>query len=139
MSLTFFKNVNGQISNIIQNNCSGCLPVGWHMPTNTEWTKLSSNLDQNAGGGKMKENCKANWNSPNTGATNESGFTALPGGLRETSNGTFYNIGSNGGFWSVTGAGAYEAWYSYLNFDDVNISSILNNKATGYSVRCLKD
>jgi uncharacterized protein (TIGR02145 family) len=71
-------------------------PSGWHLPTDAEWTELTEYLGgESVAAGKIKETGITHWAPPNTGATNETGFTALPGGYRG-SNGTFSNITSNG-------------------------------------------
>src|SRR5574344_2077997 len=75
---------------------------GWHLPSDEEWTTLTTYLGgESVAGGKLKETGTTHWKSPNTGAINESGFTALPGGYR-SGGGTFYDIGSNGDWWSAT-------------------------------------
>jgi len=75
-------------------------PTGWHLPSDAEWTTLTSYLDgESVAGGKMKTT--SNWDSPNIGATNESGFSSLPVGLL-TNDGGFYEVGSSGYFWSST-------------------------------------
>jgi uncharacterized protein (TIGR02145 family) len=90
-------------------------------------------------GGKMKEVGVSHWVSPNTGATNESGFSGLPGGDRN-SNGTFYSIGNNGTWWSSTEHNTTNAWYRDLNTFTMAISSgTFSNKVRGLSVRCLRD
>jgi uncharacterized protein (TIGR02145 family) len=86
----------------------------------------------------MKEAGTSHWDSPNTGATNSSGFTALPGGLRNSS-GSFGYLGSYGAWWSSTETSGPNAWRRRLNYDDDQANRSLYNKAYGYSVRCLKD
>ena len=89
----------------------GVCPAGWHLPSDAEWTELTDYLGgTSVAGGKLKETGTTHWTSPNTGATNETGFTALPGGYRG-SNGSFGGIGSNGYWWSATENGAASAWY----------------------------
>ena len=78
-----------------------CL-TGWHLPSDAEWTELTDYLGgTSVAGGKLKETGTTHWASPNTGATNETGFTALPGGGRGY-DGTFFNIGGYGTWWSAT-------------------------------------
>jgi uncharacterized protein (TIGR02145 family) len=68
-------------------------PNGWHVPTDTEWTTLTEYLGgEIIAGGKMKTVGTAYWNDPNTGATNESGFSAVPGGFRSRFDGGFISI-----------------------------------------------
>ena len=90
-------------------------------------------------GGKLKETGTTHWISPNTGATNESGFTALPGGYR-SSYGYFSSIGESAYFWSSTEDGSYDAWYRLLlrQYSQVFRLSYLN-KQHGFSVRCIRD
>ena len=115
----------------------GICPSGWHLPTDGEWTTLTDFLGgESVAGGKMKETGTTHWNPPNTGATNESGFTALPGGYRL--NGNFNNLGSNGSFWSSNENGA-NAWYRKLYCNYFDVARLNNNKNCGFSSRCLHD
>ena len=117
----------------------GLAPKGWHVPTDTEWTILTDYLGGESGGGKLKETGTAHWNSPNNGANNETGFTALPGGCRND-NGTFNKgIGILGFWWSSTKMMEKYAWYRYMGFDNGNVLRGGQNTNSGYSVRCLKD
>ena len=77
----------------------GVCPTGWHLPSDAEWIQLTNYLGANAGG-KLKETGTTHWSSPNTGATNETAFTALPGGHRDNGS-CFTYIGGNG-FWQTT-------------------------------------
>lgn len=111
---------------------------GWHLPTDAEWTTLTTYLGGTSiAGGKLKETGYAHWKIPNIGATNETGFTALPGGNRY--NGSFYNIGGSGNWWSATKVNATNVWsrYMFYNANIVGRSSI--NKEMGFSVRLVKD
>jgi len=87
-------------------------------------------------GGKLKGTTW--WNSPNVGATNESGFTALPGGERNDS-GLFQHRIIYGNWWSATENGAYTAWYRRLYYNYTTIFRDDLYKTYGYSVRCVKD
>ena len=123
------------------NDARKIAPVGWHVATSDEWTILISYLGgENAAGAKLKEMGISHWNTPNAGATNESGFTALPGGSRD-SFGTFGSIGNNGYWWSATEHNSLttnaDIWY--LNNNDNTAQSGYKLKASGYSVRCVKD
>ncbi len=114
-------------------------PMGWHIPSNQEWTILTSYLGGGSpAGGKMKEAGLAHWTSPNTGGTNESGFNALPGGFRFW-NGTFVNILNNGDYWSSSSLNATRAWYRFLFFDNTSASQFDDDKKLGFSARCLKN
>ena len=112
-------------------------PTGWHVPTDSEWTTLTTTLGgTSVAGGKMKVTTL--WNSPNTNATNSSSFTGLPGALR-TKVGTFLIIGSYGFWWSSTQYYGTYAWNRGLNHYNGNADSGDNNMEYGLSVRCFKD
>ncbi|MBU6159398.1 MAG: hypothetical protein KGP35_10285 [Bacteroidetes bacterium] len=114
-------------------------PTGWHMPTDAEWTTLTTFLGgESVAGGKMKSTGTQYWRSPNTGATNSSGWSGFPGGGR-LNNGSFFTIGSNGLWWSSTELNTNYAWYRYLSYGNGGVSRNYYNKAYGSSVRCLRD
>ena len=114
-------------------------PTGYHVPTDTEWTTLTTCLGgESVAGGKMKETGTAHWQSPNTDATNSSGFTGLPGGYRNFY-GTFYTIGYNGNWWSSSEYVTTDAWLRSLNYNNGITFIFTNNKKNGFSVRCLRD
>ncbi|HDQ16059.1 MAG TPA: hypothetical protein ENN45_03275 [Bacteroidetes bacterium] len=116
---------------------TGACPIGWHLPSDAEWTQLTDYLGgANVAGGKLK--ATTHWDSPNTGATNESGFTALPGGLRYT-NGTFYYIGVTSRWWSFTEDDTDIAFFMFIDYYSGNAIRGDYNKALGISVRCVKD
>ncbi len=112
-------------------------PDGWHVPTDTDWTTLTTYLDSDAGG-KLKETGTTHWTGPNTEATNETGFTALPGGTR-FANGTFSNIGSNGYWWSSSEKFSTISWYRSMKPNDSDVYRYSYSKDLGISVRCLRD
>jgi len=118
-------------------------PSGWHVPTDTEWQILIDHLGGAIiAGGKLKatgtlETGSGLWHSPNTGATNESGFSAVPGGFRNL-NGSFTNISSNACYWSST-ADQTKAWEREMSYKYGNVDRYAENKENGYSIRCLKD
>jgi uncharacterized protein (TIGR02145 family) len=136
-------------------------PLGWHIPTNSEWIILSTYLggdsiaikDPGTGpikgtlehyivaGGKLKEVGTTHWQSPNTGATNESGFSALPGGFRDFRD-LFKWLGYNGSWWSSTSIdpavpGQVFAFNRSMTCASSNLFMNMEEKAQGYSVRCL--
>jgi uncharacterized protein (TIGR02145 family) len=114
-------------------------PEGWHVPTDGEWTTLTDTLGGvSVAGGKMKEAGLAHWASPNTGATNESGFAGLPGGIR-SGNGRFYDNGGDSYWWSSTENSTTVAWYRSLVNDIVDVDRNYSVKGSGFSVRCLRD
>ena len=128
---------------ILANDTLRICPSGWHVPTDAEWTTLTDVLGgENVAGGKMKSVGNFYWNSPNTGATNESGFSALPGGYRN-SGGGFENIRSNAFFWSDTEGVSSIAWNRDLFYNQSYVKRNYYyfgiNKSVGASIRCLKD
>ncbi len=118
-------------------------PTGWHVPSDTEWTTLTDYLGGiGRAGGKMKTTGTIQagtgyWQDPNTGATNESGFTGLPGGIRSI-DGSFFNLGHLGNWWSSTES-SINAAYRYLYYLDDNVVRVTNDKRLGFSVRCVRD
>jgi uncharacterized protein (TIGR02145 family) len=116
----------------------GLCPTGWHVPGDAEWTTLENFLGgSSVAGGKMKA-VSSLWTAPNTGATNSSGFTGLPGGNRD-GNGTFFFIGFFGYWWSSTQASSPDAWYRVLSYVNANSYRDLITKTYGFSVRCVRD
>lgn len=114
-------------------------PMGWHVPSNDEWNLLLNFLGgNNAAGGKLKETGVAHWLSPNTGATNSTGFSGVPGGYCSNA-GAFDFMGSFGYFWNVLQSSSTSAWY--LNLFYSNSSGVVGTyaKKYGFSVRCIKD
>ena len=126
------------------NDDRGLCPAGWHVPSDgdnsSEWAILSDFLGGIfVAGGKMKEAGTTHWFSPNTGATNASGFTGLSGGYR-SSDGSLGLIGIDGFWWSSTESGDDDdAWFRQLSYDSDNVSREIINKRCGFSVRCLRD
>jgi uncharacterized protein (TIGR02145 family) len=122
----------------------GICPSGWHIPTDAEWTTATTYLGgEGVAGGKMKTTGTIQagtglWYSPNTAATNESGFSAVPAGYRNTS-GSFYIIGNLGYWWSSTEYSTSSAWGRHLYYYDGNVYSYYDYKYYGFSVRCLRD
>ena len=113
-------------------------PTGSHMPSDAEWTTLTNYLGgESIAGGKMKSTGTTLWVSPNTGATNESGFTGLPGGER-TNNGSFGPIGYSCILWSSSESSTSSSWVRILDSSTM-VSRINYLKAGGFSVRCIKD
>lgn len=127
-------------------------PEGWHIPSDEEWKELSIYLgmdeeiaelicvvDSNDISGKLKEEGNSHWFAPNVGATNESGFTALPGGYRRRYSDNFDYLGSYACFWATTEQNEEDAWYRHLYNDEIGICRTYNLKNYGFSVRCIKD
>jgi len=117
----------------------GICPDGWHIPTDAEWFLLSEFLGgAGVAGGKMKEAGFAHWASPNIGATNSSGFTALAGGERFI--GGFFIYQTNYAFfWTSTQHSGIDAWSWYLSYIDESVTKSNEDLTLGYSVRCIKD
>ncbi len=120
------------------NDPRGLAPEGWHVPTDFEWITMENCLGgASVAGGAIKETGTTRWLAPNTGATNTSGFTALPGGYR-VNNGTFGGITNDVSFWIATESGS-AAMYRFLTTNGANIIRGTNSKRYGYSVRCLRN
>lgn len=119
----------------------GLAPHGTHIPSNTEFLALAACLGgESIAGGKLKEAGISHWLNPNTGATNSSGFAALPGGYRcSCSSAAFYNIGNQSFFWSSADNGTGAAWSMVLGYDNGILSVAGNDKRKGFSVRCIMD
>jgi len=134
-----YKDPYGALYNGYAVHTGKLAPSGWHVPTRTEWTTLINYLGgEGLAGGKIKEADTVHWNSPNAGATNESGFTALPGGSRKS--GTFNYIGQGCYLWSTTEYVPKDYWYCSLSFQ--LWGAYLNNggwTGDGYSVRCVRN
>jgi uncharacterized protein (TIGR02145 family) len=117
----------------------GICPSGWHLPMDGDWTIVTDFLGGvSVAGGKMKEAGTTHWEPPNTGATNESGFTALPGGYLN-SNGYFNNLGFFGYWWSSTQNSSSNAWQRYMFYFFGEVGIYNANKIEGFSVRCVRD
>ncbi|MEI6820595.1 MAG: FISUMP domain-containing protein [Bacteroidota bacterium] len=114
-------------------------PTGWHVPSDAEWTTLTDYLGgESIAGGKLKEAGLAHWQSPNSEATNETGFTALPSGFRFV-DGSYNDINHDGFWWSSTEYNTGEVWARYMHYGYGSTGSYWVGKLTGFSVRCLKD
>jgi len=121
----------------------GLCPTGWHVPSDAEWTTLENQLGgSSVAGGALKSTAtyptSGDWNSPNTGATNSSGFTALPGGLRY-GNGDFYGMASIGYWWSSSVSSGSFAWFRVLLYNTSDIGRGNYYRSNGISVRCCRD
>ena len=115
-------------------------PTGWHVPTDDEWTTLSTYLGgEEVAGGKMKTTGLCDWAIPNTDATNESGFSALPFGWRELWEGAFTQISYYSTWWSSSVIA--ETWSSswYTSYDNASLFWDYYDSGHGWGVRCLMD
>lgn len=118
-------------------------PDGWHIPSDEEWISLETALGGvGVIGGSMKEQGTTLWKTPNTEASNESGFTARPGGYRSY-NGTFNLMRTSGYWWSTSQKSWYgsspKVIYRYIRYDDQALERHIAEKTNGFSVRCLKN
>ncbi len=121
------------------NDPRGLAPPGWHIPSQAEWITLQNCLG-NDPGGKAKETGTTHWKTPNTGATNSSGFTALPAGGRSNSDGAFFGISEGTTWWTSSELDATRAMAPFVSYNaDWLATPGYNFKTTGYSVRCIKD
>ena len=142
-----FRSTYGALYNWYTVNTGKLCITGWHVPTDVEWTTLQNSLGgYDIARGKLKETETSNWLSPNFGATNQSGFTALPGGGRGDNRGTgiqetFFEIGIFGYWWLSTtiSQGSSDATIRYLNYNNDYVYVNSSVRQRGYSVRCLKD
>lgn len=127
----------------------GICPLGWHIPDNAEWCTATQFLDPTVNcatvgetgtdiGNKMKESGTVHWAVPNAGATNSSGFTALPGGWRHET-GSFTSLTYSACFWTTTTTYYLSSHFRRFSNSTTGINQEWNPKTTGYSVRCLRD
>jgi uncharacterized protein (TIGR02145 family) len=116
----------------------GISPAGWHIPSDTEFTALISYLGGGSAGAKIRETGTSHWSGPNSGATNETGFTALPSGMRYA-NGTFDEIYRYGNWWCSGEYSATEADFFGVGSIGAHVYGGYNSKSNAYAVRCLKD
>jgi uncharacterized protein (TIGR02145 family) len=139
-----YKDSYGALYNWYTLSSAILCPAGWHAPTDAEWHQLILFLDPAAllsnpesliAGNKLKESGTTHWQSTNSGATNESGFTALPGGSRDI-NGAFSRIGTSGFWW---GSDNSTAWYRDLDYNYAGVIRVSPNNKNGFSVRCIKN
>jgi uncharacterized protein (TIGR02145 family) len=149
---TWAAAMNGaESSGVNPSGVQGACPNGWHLPSDAEWMELEIHLGMDQAnaddwgwrgtdeGGKMKEVGTSHWNSPNTGATNESRFSAIPVGFRDSELGGFLEEGNYATFWSATEAGESISWYRSLFYDRADVDRNNAEMNIGLSVRCVKD
>lgn len=114
-------------------------PAGWHVPTDQDWMTLTEFMQGfSVAGGLIKEDGTKHWRSPNTEATNKSGFTALPGGYRSFE-GAFNYLGISAYWWTTTGYNSSSAMFWNVRYKFSYIYKYRGEKTCGFSVRCLKD
>jgi len=126
----------------------GICPAGWHVPADFEWCDLEQEIDPTItcssaglrgvdGGGQMKEMGTDHWLPPNTGATNASGFTAIPDGYRDETS-LFLDFAGGAYFWSSNADGS-NAWYRHLSYNSSQVNRNSTDRSFSFSVRCLQD
>jgi uncharacterized protein (TIGR02145 family) len=139
----FYGNIYGAYYNWFSVSSGKLCPAGWHVPSDSEWQLLITYLGgSNTAGSKIKEAGTNNWIFSNNDATNASGFTALPSGLRGSLDGTFSGQGFYGGWWSTTELNASPlsaAWSRWIHSDTTVVVRSELFKKDGFSVRCIKD
>jgi uncharacterized protein (TIGR02145 family) len=137
------KPVYGALYNWYTVNTGKLCPTGWHIPSDAEWTILGTYLGiSSLAGGKMKETGFLHWNTPNQGATNECGFTGLPGGQRTFGDGNFVQLGTRGIWWSSTEISSIDSRVRGLYYENSTFLSDVGaygHKNYGFSVRCVKN
>jgi len=137
------------------NDERGLCPDNWHVPSDDEFKSLEMYLGMSESeangeglrgtdeGGKLKEESNEHWNSPNTGATNETGFTALPSGNRRyetyTNQEIFSGLNRYGFFWSSSEVYTVNAWYRVFSFDYSESNRYHLSKTNAFSIRCVED
>jgi len=144
--------MNGGLSSAaVPSGIQGVCPDGWHLPSDGEWKLLEMHLGMSQAdadnydwrgsdeGGQLKEQGFTKWQIPNTGASNSSGFTAVPGGFRSAL-GAFYGMDQNAAFWTATQEeGEDDAWVRIINFDNDRVYRHYNDMRLGLSVRCVQN
>ena len=135
--VTTYKSTYGALYNWFTVGTGNLCPTGWHVPSDAEWTTLTTFLGgESIAGSKLKETGTTHWSSPNTGATNETGFTALPGGYRFIL-GSYNSIRLASSWWSSTPAA--RPWYRTMYCVNTVVFRGDVDKQTGHYVRCIKD
>lgn len=138
-----YKEPYGAYYNWYVVNTGALCPTGWHVPSLDEWKTLSNYLGgYEVSGGKLKEEGTLYWDSPNSGATNETGFSGIAGGSRDYT-GTFFGMGIFAFYWSTNESKDYFdneiAWGFQLHYADAYSGSAGMSKNFGHNVRCIKD
>ena len=153
---TTYKNTYGALYNWYAVNAGKLAPTGWHVPTDAEWTTLENyliangyNYDGSTSGDKYAKSLAAttDWTTYSGTGTigndltknNSTGFSALPGGIRNDIDGTFYIVGGNGYWWSSTESYTVGAWGRYVYYSYSFVSWYYGSKQDGFSVRCVRD
>ncbi len=145
------KEPYGALYNWYAVNTGKLCPTGWHVPSDAEWKQLEMHLGMSQAtadqtqwrgapvGGMLKETGTTHWQSPNTGATNETGFTGVPSGIRWSISSDFSGIYANSAYWTSTSYNTTTAWYRALYWDRSTVCRADDPKWYGFPVRCIKD
>ena len=134
-----YGNIYGALNNGYTVNTKKLCPTDWHVPSDAEWSILITFLGGEAlARGKMKEAGTTHWKESNTGVTNESGFSGLPGGFRDY-DGYFLTIGNYCDWWSSTESSTTRAWARTLGYDSSALGRGEGSKTDGFGVRCVRD
>ncbi|MCO5233969.1 MAG: fibrobacter succinogenes major paralogous domain-containing protein [Chitinophagales bacterium] len=133
----------GKLYNWFAVNTGNLCPNGWHIPTNIEWLTLRNYLGGEGYAGDKMKSTTDDWKTPKTNATNESGFTGLPGGWRSIRTyPSFYSFGEIGYWWSSTptpSSANTDAFYYGLAYNNSKLTELFQSRAVGLSCRCVKD
>jgi uncharacterized protein (TIGR02145 family) len=130
---------NNVATRAASNGGKNVCPTGYHVPSDAEWTTLINLLGgESIAGSMLKETGTTHWLSPNTGATNNTGFTALPGGYCDPEGGHYF-ITINGFYWSSTEYSTGEAFSRIMSYNYYYAVKGSYNKRYGYSIRCIRD
>ena len=134
------KNTVGALYNWHAVGTSKLCPLGWHVPSDAEWTELVKYLGgDKVAGGKLKETGTKSWLSPNEGATNETGFSASSSGTRGFRIGPFLKLGYYSDWWSSTEYLGGTAWERRLHFNTTTVTRNASDKRVDYPVRCIRN
>jgi len=136
-----FKDIYGGIYNYNAVSTGRLCPQGWQVPSIDDWNDLVDYLGGIAvAGGKMKESGIEHWNAPNSDATNQSGFTGLPGGYRSYMDGTFFSVKDNASWWSTSINTSSTAWIVAITlYNTTAVQVVSGDLRYGVSVRCIKN
>ena len=137
---TWTATMNGAESSIANpSGVQGVCPAGWHVPSDAEFNELFDYLVPFLAGGKLKEEGTTHWNSPNEGASDETGFTALPGGYQNNYTGSSHDMGYSAKMWTSSEKSSVSAWFRSLYHVSSSVGTGSIHKAAGFSVRCVRD
>ena len=138
----WYKNdsmIYGALYNWYAVSAANICPAGWHVPSDDEWTTLTTFIGGDSiAGSKLKENGTTHWLNPNSSSTNEGGFTALPGRYINIS-GTYGNMNRTGYWWALPEASSVDGYFRLMFYNTKNVSRNNSSKTSGFSVRCIKN